>query len=59
METVLHIFIQIGTWRVIRIRERSIEHHRNRIDFVKLTAKQAMDAMKVSVKDSERYMAGL
>lgn len=39
--------------------ENSIELIRNLMDSMKLTAEQAMEAMKIPVKDRKQYMAGL
>ena len=40
-------------------RKISIELIKNLMDSMKWTAEQAMEAMKVPVKDREQYMAGL
>ena len=40
-------------------RKISIELIKNLMDSTKWTAEQAMEAMKVPVKDREQYMAGL
>ena len=40
-------------------RKISIELVKNLMDSMKWTAEQAMEAMKVPVKDREQYMAGL
>ena len=40
-------------------RESTIELIKNLMDSTKWTAEQAMEAMKVPVKDREQYMAGL
>ena len=40
-------------------KESTIELIRNLMDSMRWTAEQAMEAMKVPVKDREQYMAGL
>ena len=40
-------------------KESTIELIRNLMDSMKWTAEQAMEAMKVPVKEREQYMAGL
>ena len=40
-------------------KESTIELIKNLMDSMKWTAEQAMEAMKVPVKDREQYMAGL